>query len=365
MQAVILSGGQGTRLRPLTSTMPKPAVPMVNKPMLWYMVDWLKGHGVTDIVMSVGFLADGLRAALDETGHDGVTIRYIEEPEPFGTAGAIKYVADNVELDERILVLNGDVLTDYDISAQIAQHESTGARATLALVPVEDPTAYGLVLTDEEHRIESFLEKPDAADVPPNPRINAGGYVLQTEVLKMLPSGEKRSFEHDVFPHLVGDGIYAYDANGYWLDLGTPERYVEATRDLLDNNLHSWLSVDLAATGNSISAIASIEGAKFVSPVAVDDGAEVEKNSVVGPYSVLADGVHVGAKTRITESVLMRDCVVGDGAQVFGSLIAPGVTIGENAVIESDCVIGEGARIEAGARILGGSRIDADSAVAA
>jgi mannose-1-phosphate guanylyltransferase len=365
VQAVILSGGQGTRLRPLTSTMPKPAVPMVNKPMLWYMVDWLHGHGVTDIVMSVGFLADGLRAALDETGHEGVTIRYIEEPEPFGTAGAIKYVADNVELDERILVLNGDVLTDYDITAQIAQHESTGARATLALVPVDDPTAYGLVLTDDEHRIESFLEKPDAADVPPNPRINAGGYVLQTEVLQMLPSGEKRSFEHDVFPHLVGDGIYAYDADGYWLDLGTPERYVEATRDLLDNNLKSWLSTDLATTGNSISSTASIEGAKFVGPVVVDDDVSVDRNSVVGPYSVLAEGVNIGAKTRVVESVLMKGCVVGDGAQVYGSLIGPGVTIGAGATIESGCVIGEGASIEAGARIAGDSRIDADSGVAA
>lgn len=363
MQAVILSGGQGTRLRPLTSTMPKPAVPMVNRPMLWYMVDWLRRHGVEEIVMSVGFLADGLRTALDETGHEGVNIRYVEEPEPLGTAGAVKFAEQH--LDERFLVLNGDVLTDIDISAEIAQHEATGARATLALVPVDDPTAYGLVLTDDDHRVLSFLEKPSAEEVPPNPRINAGAYVLERDVLELIPAGRAVSFEREVFPALIDNGIFTYDASGYWLDLGTPERYIEATRDLLANNLDSWLSTELAANGSAVALTASTELGIIREPVAIDENVTVESGATVGAFSVVGANVSIAANAAIAGSVLMRDCEVGEGADVAQALVGPGVKIGAGARIESDVVIGEGAVIEPGATIAAGSRIDADAAVTA
>ncbi|MGB0872322.1 MAG: sugar phosphate nucleotidyltransferase [Solirubrobacterales bacterium] len=363
MQAVILSGGQGTRLRPLTSTMPKPAVPMVNRPMLWYMVDWLARHGVEDIVMSVGFLADGLRAALDETGHEGVNIRYVDEPEPLGTAGAIKYAEQH--LDERFLVLNGDILTDFDISAEIAQHESTGARATLALVPVDDPTAYGLVLTDSDQRVLSFLEKPSVDEVPPNPRINAGAYVLERDVMDLIPTGKAVSFEREVFPALIDNGIYGYDADGYWLDLGTPERYVEATRDLLANNLTSWLSPELNASGSAIAASARTELGIVRDPVAVDENVTVDAGATIGAYSVVGPDVSIGSNAALAGSVLMRGCSVGEGVDIAQALIGPGVSIGAGARIESDVVIGEGATIDPGARIAAGSRIDAKAAVTA
>jgi mannose-1-phosphate guanylyltransferase len=343
--------------------MPKPSVPMVNRPMIWYMVDWLAQHGVNDIIMSVGFLADGLRAALDESGHDGTTIRYVEEPEPLGTAGAVKFAEEFLE--ERFIVLNGDVLTAFDISAEIAQHQQTGARATLALVPVEDPTAYGLVLTGEDNKIESFLEKPDAADVPPNPRINAGAYILEREVMEMIPAGEKRSFEHDVFPHLVDNGIYAYDADAYWLDLGTPERYVEATRDLMNNDVASYLSADLSATGNSIAASADVSGADITSPVVIDENVTVGAGTRLGAHTVLGKNVNVGEKADISGSVIMQGGSVGEGATIVDALIGPSVQIGAGAKIEADTVIGEGARIEPGAMIAAGSRIDADTAVTA
>lgn len=343
--------------------MPKPAVPMVNRPMLWYMVDWLSRHGVEDIIMSVGFLADGLRAALDETGHEGVNIRYVEEPEPLGTAGAVKFAESH--LDERFLVLNGDILTDFDISAEIAQHEANGARATLALVPVEDPTAYGLVLTDEDHRVLSFLEKPSADEVPPNPRINAGAYVLERDVMDLIPAGKSVSFEREVFPALIDNGIYAYDADGYWLDLGTPERYVEATRDLLANNLTSWLSPALEADGSSIASSACTELGIIREPVAVDEGVMVETGATVGAYSVVGPDVKIAPHAAIAGSVLMRGCEVGEGADIAQALIGPGVHIGAGARIESDVVIGEGATIEPGATIAAGSRIDADAAVTA
>ncbi|MFY9264065.1 MAG: NDP-sugar synthase [Solirubrobacterales bacterium] len=363
MQAVILSGGQGSRLRPLTETMPKPSLPLVNRPMISYMVDWLGEHGVTDIVMSVGFLADGLRAALDAAGHDGVEIRYVEEDRPLGTAGAVKFAERY--LDEQFLVLNGDVLTQFDISAEIAQHRAGGARATLALVPVDDPTAYGLVLTGENNAIEAFLEKPDAADVPPDPRINAGVYVLQREVLEMVPAGENRSFEHDVFPHLVDNGIHAFDADGYWLDLGTPERYLQATRDLLDRNLDSWVSRILSADGLAIDAGARTDGAQLQAPLLIAEGVNVGSGTRLGAYTVLGADCVIGEGCSLEGAVLQRDCTVGDNVSISETIVGPGVVIGTGASIAAGTVIGEGARIDPGASIAADSRVAAGAVATA
>ena len=179
MQAVILVGGEGTRLRPLTSTVPKPVVPLVDRPFIAYMLEWLARHGVDDVVMSCGFLATAVRNVLGDGSQYGLRLRFIEEPEPRGTAGALKYAADL--LDERFLMLNGDVLTDLDLTAQIAQHESTGAVATLALVPVADPTAYGLVRLDPDNAVREFVEKPSADQVDTN-LISAGAYVLERSI---------------------------------------------------------------------------------------------------------------------------------------------------------------------------------------
>lgn len=356
MQAVILSGGQGTRLRPLTSTMPKPAVPMANRPMLWYMIDWLRTHGVSEIVMSVGYKADGLRAALDAAGHPGISIEYVEEPEPLGTAGAVKFAESR--LDQRFLVLNGDTLADYDLTAEIAQHEATAARATLALVPVDDPTAYGVVLTDSEKRVEAFLEKPAREDAPANPRINAGAYVLERDVLEMIPAGEKRSFEHDVFPQLVGEGIYAFDADGYWLDLGTPERYVRSTRDLLEGKVHSWLDALRDPDGNCLEAGAETAGAELVAPVVVGVGARLAPGCRIGPDSVIGAGSEIAEGAVVERSVLMDGCTLASGAVVNDSILAPEVKVGAGAKIENGSVVGAGAEVEAGAT-LDGARVEA------
>lgn len=356
MQAVILSGGQGTRLRPLTSTMPKPAVPMVNRPMLWYMIDWLRGHGVTEIVMSVGYKADGLRAALDAAGHPGVSITYVEEPEPLGTAGAVKFA--EAHLDQRFLVLNGDTLADYDLSAEIAQHEATGARATLALVPVEDPTAYGVVTSDSEGRVEAFLEKPKREDAPADPRINAGAYVLERDVLELIPAGENRSFEHDVFPRLIGSGIYSYNAEGYWLDLGTPERYFEATRDLLAGRVHSYLDAQRDEGGNAIAADVDVSGAVIEAPVAIAASAKLGGGSRIGPNAVIGANVQLDAGCVVENSVLMDEANLASDAVVSDSILAPSVTVGSGARVTSGSVIGEGASIEAGAE-LAGERVEA------
>src|ERR671914_1355916 len=236
MQALILAGGEGTRLRPLTSTVPKPVVPLVDRPFIAFMLDWLRAHGVNDIVMSCGHLASGVRNVLGDGSAYGIMLRYVEEPRPLGTGGALKYAASL--LDDRFLMLNGDVLTDIDLSAQLAQHERTGAQATLALTPVEDPSNYGLVRTGDGGEVSEFVEKP-APDQIDTRNISAGAYVLERRVLELLAADEPASIERDVFPPLVGKGLYGFVSDGYWLDIGTPERYLEGTFDILEGTVSS------------------------------------------------------------------------------------------------------------------------------
>jgi mannose-1-phosphate guanylyltransferase len=211
MQALVLAGGEGTRLRPLTSTVPKPVVPLVDRPFVAFMLDWLRRHGVDDVVMSCGHLAAGVRAVLGDGSAHGVRLRYVEEPRPLGTGGALKHA--EALLDERFLMLNGDVLADLDLSAQLAQHEGTGARATLALYPVDDPSAYGLVRLDEAGAVTGFVEKPSPDQIDTR-NTSAGAYVVERSVLDLLAPGEPASIERDVFPRLVGEGLYGHVARG-------------------------------------------------------------------------------------------------------------------------------------------------------
>src|SRR5271157_4110436 len=250
MQAVILVGGEGKRLRPLTSTVPKPVVSLVDRPFISFMLEWLRLHGIDDVVMSCGFLATSVRNVLGDGSGLGIRLRFVEEPDPRGTAGALKY-AESL-LDERFLMLNGDVLTDIDLTEQIAQHERTGARATLALVPVADPSAYGLVHLREDRSVQDFVEKPSPDRIDTN-LISAGAYVLERNVLELVAPGRNVSIEREVWPLLIGDGLYGFPSESYWLDIGTPERYLKATFDIIEGNVATavterlgsdWLAID-------------------------------------------------------------------------------------------------------------------------
>src|SRR6202043_3802304 len=233
MQAVILVGGEGTRLRPLTSTVPKPVVPLVDRPFISYMLEWLHKHGIDDVIMSCGFLATSGRNVLGDGTGLGIRLRFIEEPDPRGTAGAVK-LAEPM-LDERFLMLNGDVLTDIDLTEQIAQHERTGARATLALVPVADPTAYGLVVLEEDRSVRDFIEKPSPDAIDTN-LISAGAYVLEREVLELVPPERSVSIEREVWPLLIGNGLFGYPSESYWMDIGSPARYLQGPLDIIEGH---------------------------------------------------------------------------------------------------------------------------------
>jgi mannose-1-phosphate guanylyltransferase len=343
MQALVLAGGAGTRLRPLTLTTPKPVMPLAGRPFLTFMLDWARSHGVDEVILSCGFMSDAVKAVLGDI-YDGMRLRYVIEDEPLGTAGPVRLAYDEGLLEERLLVLNGDVLTDIDLTAELAQHESTGARATLALYQVDDTSGFGVVPTDEEGRVTEFIEK--GGGEPPTNRINAGAYVIEREVVESIPAGRAVSFELDVFPSLVGSGLYGYPAAGYWIDIGTPERYLEATWDLLAGRMPSTLP-PRDETGSLVYANCLLSGAH------------------VGPQSVLGHHCSVGTDARVERSVLHERVHVGADAAVVESVLAESVRVGERARIGPQAMVGAGAVIEADAVVAAGARVDPGAVVAA
>jgi mannose-1-phosphate guanylyltransferase len=326
MQAIVLVGGEGTRLRPLTSDVPKPAVTLVDRPFLAYAIEWLAAHGVTEVVLACGFLPDVLREVLGDDERAGVAITYVAEPEPLGTAGAIRYAADALgdRLADRFLALNGDVLADLDLSALLKAHEEHDARATIAVHPVEDSSAYGLVRRDAGERVLEFLEK--TGETVPG-EINAGAYVLERSVLDLVPAGQAVSIEREVFPRLVGEGLYGHLLDGYWMDIGTPERYLQASWDILEGRVET--RVEPTSSGQLIAA-----------------GASIAEEARVGPRAVVAAGCRVEPGAAVEGSVLLEGCTIGANAVVRDSILAPGATVEPGARLV-DAVIGRDERVPA------------------
>jgi mannose-1-phosphate guanylyltransferase len=355
MQALILVGGEGTRLRPLTLTVPKPVLPLVDRPFIRYMIDWLTRHGVDDIVMACGFLAHGLRDVLGEGGEGGPRLRYVEEPEPLGTAGPIK-LAERF-LEERFLVLNGDVLTDLDLSALIRRHEQAGAVGTLALYPVEDPSAYGLVRRGDDGEITEFLEKPEPDQIDTD-EISAGAYVLERSVLDLIPAGRECSIEREVFPRLVGQGLYAERLEGYWMDIGTPERYLQASWDILERRVETEPGGRVDEHGRVVEDDAAVDpGATLGESVYVQTQATVGRGARIGDRAVIGQGCEIGEAATVVSSAIHRGCTLGAGARVSGAIVAAGVEVGQGAGIPNGCVVGEGARIGEGIELAPGTKV--------
>jgi mannose-1-phosphate guanylyltransferase len=343
MQAVILVGGEGTRLRPLTSTVPKPVVPLVDRPFIVYMLEWLKHHGVDDVILSCGFLATSVRNVLGDGSQLGIRLRFVEEPEPRGTAGALKYAESF--LDERFLMLNGDVLTDMDLTAQIAQHEATGATGTLALVPVPDPTNYGLVRLADDNAVEEFVEKPSADQIDTH-LISAGAYVLERSVVDMIDADRSVSIEREIWPRLVGQGLFGFPSDAYWLDIGTPERYLQGTFDIIEGNVQTDVLERLGTGYMSVAEDAVLTG-RVIPPAVVERGCEIGAGAHVGSLVVLGDCVTVGEGARIERSVVLQGSEIGAGCVLTDCIVAAGVRVGERSVISDGAVLGEGVTVGA------------------
>ncbi|HEX9993216.1 MAG TPA: NDP-sugar synthase [Acidimicrobiales bacterium] len=327
MRAIVLVGGLGTRLHPLTLTVPKQMLPIGNRPMIEEVVGHLARHGIDDVVLSLGYKPDVFIASYPGGVCAGARLHYAVEPERLDTAGAIRYAAVAAGVREPVLVVNGDVLTDLDVGALVAFHRSTGARATIALTPVEDPSAFGVVPTDEAGRVVAFIEKPPRDEAPTN-LINAGTYVLEPEVVSRIPEGRMVSIEREVFPALADEGVlYAMSSTAYWLDTGTPAQYLQAHLDLLD-------------------------GRRGPAPDPLDAAAEVDRTARV-ERSFLAAGCQVAADAEVVESVLLHGATVGKGAAVRRSILGPGADVGAGAVVEALSVLGAGVEVAPGTHVAG------------
>jgi len=351
---VILVGGEGKRLRPLTSTVPKPVVQLVDRPFISFMLEWLRGHGIDDVIMSCGFLADSVRSVLGDGSKMGIRLRFVEEDEPRGTAGALK-LAEPM-LDERFLMLNGDVLTDIDLSSQIAQHERTGARGTLALVPVPDPSAYGLVILEQDRSVRAFVEKPSSNRTREGNLISAGAYVLERDVLELVPADRNVSIEREVWPLLVGDGLYGFPSESYWLDIGTPARYLQGTFDIIEGNVQTAVCERLGSDWLAIDEGAEVLG-RAIPPAVLERGVRVAAGAHVGSLVVLAEDVSIGAGSIVERAVILGGAQIGEGCELRDCIVAAGCRVGAGTKITGGAVLGEGVSIGADNVITRGARI--------
>lgn len=325
MRAVVLVGGFGTRLRPLTSSTPKQMLPVVNRLMIERVVEHLGRHGVSTAVLALGYRPDAFVDAYPSGRCAGVDLHYAVEPEPMDTAGAIRFAALDAGIDDRFLVINGDVLTDLDVSALVARHEASGAEGTIALHRVTDPSAFGVVPTAADGQVTAFIEKPPRGDAPTD-LINAGTYVLEASVLDRIAKDQRVNVERVTFPAMVADGsLYAFDGRTYWIDAGTPSTYLAANLDLL--------SGVRGAPEEGVHVSARVEG-------------EI-RMSVLGPEAVVEPGA------TIERSVLLRGARVERGAAVRDAIIGPRAVVGVDATVEAGSVVGDERVIEAGAHLVG------------
>jgi mannose-1-phosphate guanylyltransferase len=356
MKAVVLVGGEGTRLRPLTLSMPKQMLPIVGVPMIERVLGHLASHGVDEAVLSLGYLPDAFMVAYPDGHAAGVQLTYAVEPEPLDTAGAVRFAATFAGVDETFVVVNGDVLTDLDLTALIEFHRDRGAEGTIALHPVADPSAFGVVPTDRDGRVTAFVEKPPRDEAPTN-EINAGTYVLEASVLRRIPEGGRVSIERETFPAMVRDGgLFALSDVGYWLDTGTPSAYLEANFDYVNGRRGPDVAPGLTRRdGQVLTEGESDLAGQVVGPSVVFAGCRVESGARVA-RSILGPGAVITAGAVVTDSVLMEGCHVAANAKVGGSVMGPRSVVGQRADIRPVSVLGADAVVSSGT-VVDGERV--------
>jgi len=353
MKAVILVGGEGTRLRPLTCHTPKSMVPILNTPFLEHVTRHLKSHNINEIVLALSHLSQPITDYFHDGSQFNVKMDYTVEKVPLGTAGAARMAYGKV--DGAFAVLNGDIFTDLDISRMLAFHKANKAKVTIALTPVEDPTAYGLIETDGSGRVTRFLEKPTWDQVTTN-NINAGTYILEPEVLDHIPADTKFSFEREVFPTLLknGERVFAFPSDAYWIDIGTPEKYLKLQMDLLNGKVHNEKNIPSGLNqgkNTTINPTAKITGAVVIGDnCTIEDGARVTGPAVIGhncrigrdaviDSSVIWWNVNIGAGAVVKNSIVANDCVLQTGCSLTGAVLGKNNRIAANIALKSNCKV--------------------------
>jgi NDP-sugar pyrophosphorylase family protein len=342
MKAILLAGGKGTRLRPLTIHTPKPIVPIFNRPFLHYQIDLLtQVPEIDEVVLSLNYQPRRIEEVFGDGKDRGIRIRYVVEPAPLGTGGAIKYAGD--KLTESVVVFNGDVLTQIDLAALIRLHRERKAKATIVLTPVDNPSAYGLVETDASGNILRFLEKPSADMITTN-NINAGIYVLEPDTFDRIPSDVPWSIERSYFPSLIerGETFVASIYDGYWIDIGTADKYMQVHRDIMDGRYAAAPFRDAGGEHTWISPGARVEdGASVLGPCFIDEGAIVKAGARIGPYSVIGRQTQVDEDATVDGAIVWPNCRIGSQAQVRDALIGRNCHVGRNVTVGPGAVLGD------------------------
>ncbi|HTX62483.1 MAG TPA: NDP-sugar synthase [Acidimicrobiales bacterium] len=358
MRAVVLVGGEGTRLRPLTLSVPKQMLPIVEEPMIERVLGQLARHGIEDAVLSLGYLPDAFLTAYPDGVAAGVRLSYAVEPSPLDTAGAIRFAASSAGIDDTFVVVNGDVLTDMDLTALVQFHRAHRAEGSISLYPVSDPSAFGVVPIDGNGRVEAFVEKPPRGEAPTN-LINAGTYVLEPSVVQRVPEGRRVSIERETFPAMVADGtLFALADASYWLDTGTPESYLTAHFDLLEARRPGPPAPGAVDRGDGVWVLGSphVEG-EVHGPALLGAGCRIGPRAVV-ERAVVGRRCVVGAGARVVGSVLLEGSVVAERATVRGSIVGPGARVGEGSEVRPLSVLGARATVAPGA-VVAGERVPA------
>ena len=353
MQAVIMAGGEGTRLRPLTSLRPKPMVPVVNQPVMEHIIGLVRHHGIEDVVATLAFLPKVIQDYFGDGEEWGIKISYALEETPLGTAGSVKNAEALLE-QETFLVISGDALTDFDLTKVIDFHREKGGAVTIALKSVPDPLEFGVVITAEDGRVERFLEKPTWGQVFSD-TINTGIYVIEPWVLDLVPKGESFDFSADLFPLLMEQGheLYGCVLEGYWCDIGSRETYVQAHRDVLDGEAMVYIPGVLAREGLWIGEGAKIDpDATLGNHIVIGENVNVRAGAVIGDYTVIGDNCVIGSDTRVSHSVLWTDTFVGMGAQVAGAVLCRRVDVRARAQVDIGVAIGDETMVGRGAHVL-------------
>ena len=357
MKAVIMAGGEGTRLRPLTSNAPKPMLPLVNEPMMEHIVRLLKQHGFDEIVVTVAFMANHIRTYFGDGSDFGVRMVYATEETPLGTAGSVRNAMD--ELDERFLVISGDVLTDIDLTAIVKEHDEKQALATIGLVRVENPLEFGIVITHDDGSIERFLEKPSWGQVFSD-TINTGIFVLEPEIFDYIEPDRPVDFSSEVFPALLDDGkpLYGAIAEGYWEDVGTLESYLSAHKDILDGQVQVEVPGFEMGDGVQVGEGAEIHpDATVVGPAVIGENCRIEAGVRLGPYTVLGTNVRVRADADLERVVVHDNSYLGEAVRLRGAIIGRscdlrgGVRGEEGVVLGDECFVGEHAVLGTGVKV--------------
>ena len=352
MRALVLVGGQGTRLRPLTNDVPKQMLPVVGRPMIARVLEWLARASIEEAILSLGYIPDAFMSAFPAGEWAGVKLSYVVEPEPLDTAGAIRFAAHEAGADdERILVVNGDVLTDLDIVELVAAHEAHGGCATIALTPVEDPSAYGVVPTEPDGAVQEFIEKPPAGTAPTN-HVNAGTYVIDPEAIAAIPADRRSSIEREVFPLLVEKRqLFAMPSDAYWIDTGTPLSYIRAQVDVV-TGVRRGMELDGVVIdggcylGDGAAAHGTVGSSFLGAGARIEDGAVVE-------CSVVDAGVTVEAGAVVRDAILLPGAVVRAGASVTRGIVGWDAVVSADATVTNGAIVGRDTVLEVGSVVDG------------